>query len=71
MVHVVMCRFFMVVCFCLFQNLQSVVSQEVEEEEIGALEEQWVIESLPQKYISLLSKYVGLSTRNGCKMSTF
>jgi len=37
------------------QKTASKLQQEVEEEEIGALEEQWVIESLPQKYISLLS----------------
>jgi len=38
------------------QKTASKLQQEVEEEEIGALEEQWVIESLPAEYLALMSK---------------
>jgi len=38
------------------QKTASKLQQEVEEEEIGALEEQWVIESLPAQYLALMSK---------------
>jgi len=37
------------------QKTASKLQQEVEEEEIGALEEQWVIESLPAEYLSFVS----------------
>jgi len=37
------------------QKTASKLQQEVEEEEIGALEEQWVIDSLPPEYLSLIS----------------
>jgi len=37
------------------QKTASKLQQEVEEEEIGALEEQWVIESLPKEYLALIS----------------
>jgi len=36
------------------QKTASKLQQEVEEEEIGALEEQWVIESLPPEYLALM-----------------
>jgi len=38
------------------QKTASKLQQEVEEEEIGALEEQWVVESLPPEYKALISK---------------
>lgn len=38
------------------QKTASKLQQEVEEEEIGALEEQWVIDSLPAEYLTLVSK---------------
>jgi len=37
------------------QKTASKLQQEVEEEEIGALEEQWVIESLPPEYLALMA----------------
>jgi len=38
------------------QKTASKLQQEVEEEEIGALEEQWVIESLPPEYLKLMAE---------------
>ena len=47
----------MTVNHCTLANaVEYIKFQEVEEEEIGALEEQWVIESLPKEYMSLLSR---------------
>lgn len=47
------------------QKTASKLQQEVEEEEIGALEEQWVIESLPKEYMSLLSSGETSSDKSG------